>query len=116
MGGSLSNVSDLHHLGIFATPRIVHFKHMLVLIKDALDLCGCLVLFAGHRASVTASEGDDFAVAVRITFAYDHGGAHVINPDTAVFLSDVVVTCEADSMKRLAHEFATEFLLNESAL
>ena len=99
----LANIGDLHHLGMFATRGVVHFENVLVGTKDAIDLCRCLVLLARHRTGVTASESDDFAATVGVTFAYDHRGAHVVNPDAAVLLSDVVVTGEADSMEGLAH-------------
>ena len=94
----------------------MHFEDVLVVAEDAVNLRCCLVFLAGHRAGVVASKGDDFAAGVRIAFARDHGRAHVVNPDAAVFLPDIVVAGETDSVKRFAHEFATELLLNEAAL
>jgi hypothetical protein len=40
----------------------------------ALDLRRCFVLLASQRASVVASEGDDFAARVTVAFARDQGG------------------------------------------
>jgi hypothetical protein len=41
--GSLACISDFHHLGI-ALGRVVHFKDMLVVTEDAVNLLARLVL------------------------------------------------------------------------
>jgi hypothetical protein len=94
----------------------MHLEDMLVGAEDAVNLRRCSVLVPGHRASKGACERNDFAVNVRIAFARDHRGAHVVNPDAAVFLPDVIVTGETDAVERLAHEFTAELLLNETTV
>src|SRR5262245_65260191 len=89
---------------------------MLVAAEDAENLLRLFVLIASHRAGVIAAERDNFAAGVSVAFARDHRGAHVVNPDAAVFLPDVIVADETNPAERLAHDFAAELLLNETAL